>query len=75
VRSFEFPESGDLQTAKRESLDSRPIAVVMFSLIEVFMDILSFFLSLFLGAAHPQPNQVTTQATTAPVTDAQQRKH
>jgi hypothetical protein len=47
----------------------------MFSFIEVFMDILSFFLSLFLGTAHPQPNQVTTQANGAPVTDVQQRKH
>jgi hypothetical protein len=75
VQSFAFPNSGDVQSSKRESLDSLLIAVVMFSFIEVFMDILSFFLSLFLGAAHPQPKQVTTQATSAPVTNVQQRKH
>jgi hypothetical protein len=75
VRSFEFPNSGDLQSSKRESLDSLLIAVVMFSFIEVFMDILSFFLSLFLSVAHPQSNQVTTQAISQPVTDVQQRKH
>jgi hypothetical protein len=47
----------------------------MFSFIEVFMDILSLFLSLFFGTAHPQPNQITGQTSGALVTNAQQRKH
>lgn len=39
------------------------------------MDILSFFLGLFFGVAHPQPNQITTQANSNPTIDVQQRKH
>lgn len=48
--------------------------VTTFSLIEVFMDILSFILGLFLCVGHPQHSQVASPTVSGPVTFVQQRK-